>query len=566
MQDGALDVELYTEARAAALGLLGAALTGSTLPPRSLSRRTTAHKRRRRSSVRKKSRPEKQDMLRAQAPRAAALSSPSSEMSNCPSRLESHSWHAKRMVMGNRWGWCLPLRGQRGDRAAVAAALKQCVVQDKSFYRTIEIAGDDFHVADALGDLSDPQEQGWKQEDFRSGKVALDIVLHRRGSFPRGCIGPVQCLCGPLGVMWLSCHPAIFDSVLTEFSRAVGSNDMDSLSSGARAMPEGCTLVGGGLVRLAVHGKTANKVVGEVLSPLFTENSVEPGASEKKDALCSPSLSLPNAVLLGSYVAAGECGGRGHYNTLWGEGARNGRGQAPGGKCCPVQLIACHGSLVAGWVVAAPARCAVSLLKALVLAGARCIGLEEEKMLALEDQLIHFPSDYPDTTAGFSTLAPRTWAQQLGVPETAQGRGEDCDGQFYEVARGHRCFNASTLPVSNPAKDSFGSLEAHLVQPELLVASFLTMRAGVPHAGDEVCVPSSKLLHDTWHDQRRNGQRWGAQGKVVHACSSNSDLLPACNDFLVWTGGIHGCCYRLGHIFRVFTTERCRCCHGILSP
>jgi ribonuclease P/MRP protein subunit POP1 len=61
--------------------------------------------------------------------------------SNVCSWLETHLWHAKRMHMETLWGVSLPVHSQRGCRSLAEAVKRHAIVEDWSYFRTLELRG-----------------------------------------------------------------------------------------------------------------------------------------------------------------------------------------------------------------------------------------------------------------------------------------------------------------------------------------------------------------------------------------------------------------------------------------
>ena len=108
--------------------------------------------------------------------------------------LATHQWHAKRFVMIRLFGFVLPKTPtDRGTRAAVRSALRQCAVHDASLERALLLScPSEEGLAAALARLG----RGWRSGPLRRGGRSGRLLLHAPDR-PRETVAPVSFLWRP---------------------------------------------------------------------------------------------------------------------------------------------------------------------------------------------------------------------------------------------------------------------------------------------------------------------------------------------------------------------------------
>ncbi|KIY46529.1 POP1-domain-containing protein [Fistulina hepatica ATCC 64428] len=110
--------------------------------------------------------------------------------------LETHLWHAKRMHMGDLWGYRLALQpAEKSFRSSHRASVHGSILHDVSYQAVIELKGPPAILAELLRALTDYQDTdpGAKSR-LMTGIRAFDTHLYEHNAYPYGLIAPVTVL------------------------------------------------------------------------------------------------------------------------------------------------------------------------------------------------------------------------------------------------------------------------------------------------------------------------------------------------------------------------------------
>jgi len=193
--------------------------------------------------------------------------------------LASHIWHAKRMVMNERFGYVLAAR--RADKsvsAALQAVRSKAMLHDTSYYGVIELFGLPQVILEALQLVSDPNGSDFHGMRFLAGNEEGRSMLYHEGQFPQGAIAPVTFMWRPLGrdyddgfklhedwqstkrQLWIWVHPAAYMEAATAIAAAcqeVVAEDEEGIEMHDRR---------GQLCRLKLRGRLADVLMKAVAS------------------------------------------------------------------------------------------------------------------------------------------------------------------------------------------------------------------------------------------------------------------------------------------------------------
>ncbi|CAN0311272.1 unnamed protein product, partial [Discosporangium mesarthrocarpum] len=186
----------------------------------------------------------------------------------------------------------------RGPRSVVDTLCKHCVLQDVTFVRPLELRGPFGALLEVLRVLTDPLDGSACSPPCTQGLVEVVTHLYRFGSFPLGCMAPVNLLWSPqdhsylpqasrgsLGHspgprsadaresrggageeleerrVWVWVHPAAYVECLDEIREACARLGTP-WAGRAEVGP-----VSGGLGRLRLRGARAHEILSQVLRP-----------------------------------------------------------------------------------------------------------------------------------------------------------------------------------------------------------------------------------------------------------------------------------------------------------
>ncbi|KAF8895447.1 NUC188 domain-containing protein [Infundibulicybe gibba] len=241
----AIDVEKFSESRAFEINAMQAAMKATSASstqrawqalPRHLRRRAASHDVRRVPlRLRDKARAE-MDPLRTKpsshsVPRLGKgrriNRTDSFLRRQCDKQwLETHLWHAKRMIMENIWGFRLAVRPtEKAFRPSHRAAVHGSILHDSSYFSLIEIRGLEKHLSATLETCCDPQGQGPGAVRYLAGSRTLETHIYQPRVYPFGLVSPVTIIWQPAPTttrsatktraVWLRVHPAAHDQVFS---------------------------------------------------------------------------------------------------------------------------------------------------------------------------------------------------------------------------------------------------------------------------------------------------------------------------------------------------------------
>jgi ribonuclease P/MRP protein subunit POP1 len=154
--------------------------------------------------------------------------------------LETHIWHAKRMMMKTLWGFrlvrltpshasqkftpsCQALHPtEKAFRSSHRASRHGCILHDASYHEVIEVRAPQAVLVSLLG-LCCESSASPGSVRYRTGSRACEALLHMPNSYPYDLIGPVTILWRPTAsldsgdlahsprTVWVVCHPSIFE-------------------------------------------------------------------------------------------------------------------------------------------------------------------------------------------------------------------------------------------------------------------------------------------------------------------------------------------------------------------
>ncbi|DBA80306.1 TPA: hypothetical protein ACH3X2_007435 [Trebouxia sp. C0005] len=276
-----LDVSRFAAAREAEIQALCSAIqdpgnsnkVGITALPRHLRRRATSHnpykhRRRPNKKLQQLNGPtpqtlaqEEQGQLQTPRPtnramrRRPALLQAACEGSCCedflgsasatlyPRRLETHTWHAKRMQMMHRWGHVLAngaVGKGHGSRALLHALKTNFVMHDSSYSCSMQLTGSKAALMQLLNQVSNLQEvrDCLPPDSWFSGSE-LSLILIHPGPKPQRPIAPVTLLTLTATSPNLLDLRATADSPIVDFCTVAAQTDprAGTLDSGADLEP-----------------------------------------------------------------------------------------------------------------------------------------------------------------------------------------------------------------------------------------------------------------------------------------------------------------------------------------
>ncbi|XP_026762889.2 ribonucleases P/MRP protein subunit POP1 [Galleria mellonella] len=108
--------------------------------------------------------------------------------------LETHIWHAKRFHMTKRWGHRIAYAPcDKAFRACYRASSAHCLIQDISYYTSIQITGPTDIIKSLFSSITSPCcGLGICAKAYINGIREGSIHLYKANSFPLGYIGKIQ--------------------------------------------------------------------------------------------------------------------------------------------------------------------------------------------------------------------------------------------------------------------------------------------------------------------------------------------------------------------------------------
>lgn len=282
-------------------------------------------------------------------------------------------------------------------------------------------------------------------------------MLYRSHCYPSNAIGPAQYVWRPESMpsrqLWLIIHPAITGILVKEINANVKALPNSNVM---------VTNLQDELVHYRLLGACCNDVITRAIDPVWSDSeedrskwwmSEDDGCADKKKFFkyfsCTKTpAKLPNKIIVGltvkdfrlslpdkklnislsNDVPANTCNvpemvtPKLSHCHIWNKAIREHVKQAQvpeytlnemkSRKLCDVseELVECHLPLLllhqavngvgVGWDILVPAGWGKPFWLSLVYHGARVVGFDEMKQCHLEQSILHYPIDYPDTDAG----------------------------------------------------------------------------------------------------------------------------------------------------------------------
>lgn len=130
--------------------------------------------------------------------------------------LETHIWHAKRFHMTRKWGYKLPEAPcDKAFRACYRAGSKHCLLQDKSYYASIQLHGNLEELMSGFKRITSPKcGLGLTSQAFLNGKREGNSYIFNVDRYPLECIGKISFLwkshTESEHCIWIFIHPSFY--------------------------------------------------------------------------------------------------------------------------------------------------------------------------------------------------------------------------------------------------------------------------------------------------------------------------------------------------------------------
>ncbi|KAF9111129.1 hypothetical protein BGX27_005364 [Mortierella sp. AM989] len=154
--------------------------------------------------------------------------------------LETHIWHAKRMKMIETWGYKLAEHSnENGIKSAYKSSHHQCIIQDSSYNRCLEITGPKRDISAVFDHILDPTMPSLISARCVTGKRLFTAFLYDFDCFPQSLIAPATFLwrqqqdttsgsdsmeideLSIQGQLWVWIHPSAFEHAKAKIQDAV---------------------------------------------------------------------------------------------------------------------------------------------------------------------------------------------------------------------------------------------------------------------------------------------------------------------------------------------------------
>ncbi|XP_011269846.2 ribonucleases P/MRP protein subunit POP1-like isoform X2 [Camponotus floridanus] len=134
--------------------------------------------------------------------------------------LETHTWHAKRFHMIDKWGYKIPYYlNDKSHKASNNGETKYCLLQDISYYTCIEIVGEKNWLEAALGEHCNPKKT-FAEKMYTNGQREGTIMFFKKNGYPQFPIGYVNFFWKlsetNIKTIWIWVHPAFYSDFLSE--------------------------------------------------------------------------------------------------------------------------------------------------------------------------------------------------------------------------------------------------------------------------------------------------------------------------------------------------------------
>ncbi|XP_076634483.1 POP1 ribonuclease P/MRP subunit isoform X1 [Colletes latitarsis] len=150
--------------------------------------------------------------------------------------LETHIWHAKRFHMVEKWGYRIASHANdKCFKANYRAVANHCLIQDISYYTSVEINGPEAILIETLKDHCNPFELTFAAKIFISGTREGTLMFFKKNSYPRFPIGHIHFLWRPshsdLRTIWIWVHPSFLDDFVAEITSSFKFKSDDVIST-----------------------------------------------------------------------------------------------------------------------------------------------------------------------------------------------------------------------------------------------------------------------------------------------------------------------------------------------
>ncbi|KAM3966154.1 LOW QUALITY PROTEIN: POP1 ribonuclease P/MRP subunit [Aphomia sociella] len=145
--------------------------------------------------------------------------------------LETHIWHAKRFHMITRWGYRIAYAPcDKAFRACYRASSAHCLIQDISYYTSIQITGPINLIKDMFSSITSPCcGLGVCAKAYVNGSREGCIHLYKAHSFPFGYVGKIKFIWVPSDstnkILYLFVHPSQVKQVNTILMNIVNQDN-----------------------------------------------------------------------------------------------------------------------------------------------------------------------------------------------------------------------------------------------------------------------------------------------------------------------------------------------------
>ncbi|KAL1662437.1 ribonucleases P/MRP protein subunit POP1-domain-containing protein [Schizophyllum commune] len=208
---GAIQVEKFAEARAFEIDAMHNAMQNSSehsaqrawqALPRHLRRRAASHDPRRvPSRLRERAKAEIDGPIRKRRHRVKKGTTTAKEFAKRQrdkSWLETHVWHAKRMIMTNIWGYRLAVKPtEKSFRPSHRAAMHGSILHDASYEGPIEVSGPLEILKLALEQCCDCQGPSPAAPRFADGSRAFNTYIYEFQTYPLALVSPASIIWQP---------------------------------------------------------------------------------------------------------------------------------------------------------------------------------------------------------------------------------------------------------------------------------------------------------------------------------------------------------------------------------
>ncbi|KAL1711123.1 ribonucleases P/MRP protein subunit POP1-domain-containing protein [Schizophyllum commune] len=208
---GAIQVEKFAEARAFEIDAMHNAMQNSSehsaqrawqALPRHLRRRAASHDPRRvPTRLRERAKAEIDGPIRKRRHKVKKGTTTAKEFAKRQrdkSWLETHVWHAKRMIMNNMWGYRLAIKPtEKSFRPSHRAAMHGSILHDASYEGPIEVSGPLEILKLALEQCCDCQGPSPAAPRFADGSRAFSTYIYEFQTYPLALVSPASIIWQP---------------------------------------------------------------------------------------------------------------------------------------------------------------------------------------------------------------------------------------------------------------------------------------------------------------------------------------------------------------------------------